>query len=97
MRLVWSSLPVSPEEAYWAPPLITTRALLDTLIRILFTNPAALGQILFGEQPNMPYAPDVRHELASRRSVEQLKLLALLLVIAALLILPIVLIIGQGV
>jgi hypothetical protein len=51
-----------------------------------------LGHVLFSEQPNVPYDPNVRDMLASRRSAEQLKLLIGLLVLATLIIIPIVLI-----
>lgn len=86
--------PVRPEDAYWAPPLITTRDLISTVTRALFTNPGYLGQILLGEQPNVPYAPDAREQLGSRRTAEQLKLIGLLLLIAALLIVPMVLLVS---
>lgn len=82
---------ISATEAYWAPPLITTSQLVSTTLRVLFTAPGMLGHVLFGEQPNVPYDPDVREELAARRSAEQLKLLVGLLVVVALIVLPIVL------
>ncbi len=85
---------LSPEEAYWAPPIITTRQLLVTLFRTVFTAPGNLGQVLLGEQPNVPYAPEARQQLGSKRSAEQLKLLVLLLVIAALLVVPIIIFIS---
>ena len=82
---------LAPEEAYWAPPLITTRELVTTLLRTLLTTPGDLGRILTSPQPNVAYAPEARAELARRRSSEQVKLLGLLLLIAGLLIVPIVL------
>lgn len=82
---------LKPEEAYWAPPLITTRELVTTLFRTLLTTPGDLGRILTSQQPNVAYAPEVRTELARRRSSEQMKLLGLLLLIAGLLIVPMVL------
>jgi hypothetical protein len=78
-----------PDEAYWAPPLVTVRDLVTTVWKALTTAPGSLGQMLMGEQPNVPYAPEARQELARRRSVEQIKLLGLLLLIAAALIVPI--------
>ncbi|NTW03797.1 MAG: hypothetical protein HGA19_21405 [Oscillochloris sp.] len=79
-----------PDEAYWAPPLVTTGELVATVWRMLTTNPGGLSQALLGEQSNVPYAPEARQDLARRRSTEQLKLLSLLLLIAAALIIPIV-------
>lgn len=84
---------VHPEEAYWAPPLITTSQLVATLFHTLTTAPGGLGQVLLGELPNVPYAPAAREQLAARRSAEQLKLVGLLLLIAALLVVPLVLIV----
>jgi hypothetical protein len=81
---------LTPEEAYWAPPLITARQLVTSVAQTLVTTPGNLGQILMGEQPNVPYAPEARQTLANRRTAEQLKLLVLLLLIAALFIVPIV-------
>jgi hypothetical protein len=86
--------PLRPEEAYWAPPLITAQQLLSTFTRTLFTAPGALGQILFGELPNVPYDPTARPQLAARRSAEQLKIVGLLLLLAALLLVPIVLLVA---
>lgn len=81
--------PVRADEAYWAPPLVTVRELLSTLMTTLFHTPSNLKHILVGEQPNVPYAPEVREQLASRRSQEQAKLLGLMLVVAALIFAPI--------
>jgi hypothetical protein len=50
-----------------------------------------LGQILFAEQPYVPYAPEAREQLAARRSAEQLKLLVGLLVVIAVIAAPFVL------
>jgi hypothetical protein len=85
---------LKPEEAYWAPPLITAQALVQTIGRALFTAPGTLGQVLMADMPNVPYAPEARELLARRRSIEQIKLLGLLLVIAALLIVPIILLVS---
>jgi hypothetical protein len=85
---------LSAEEAYWAPPLITAGDLVRTVVRTLFTAPGTLGQVLMADMPNVPYAPEARDLLARRRSVEQVKLLALLLLVAALLIVPILLIVA---
>jgi hypothetical protein len=82
LRCALTGRPLTPEEAYWAPPLITARQLITTFFKTLFSNPAALGAIFLSELPDVPYAPEARPLLARRRSVEQAKLLALLLVIA---------------
>lgn len=79
---------ISTEEAYWAPPLITTQQLVTTIFTNLVRTPSNLGHVLFDEQPDVPYAPDAREELASRRTMEQLKLLLLLLLIVALIAVP---------
>lgn len=84
--------PISPEEAYWAPPLVTFRELVTTVGHTMMHTPNDLGHVLFGEQPNVPYAQDARDLLARRRSAEQLKLLIGLLVLAALIATPIFLI-----
>lgn len=93
LRCALTGVAVRPDEAYWAPPLITTGQLVATVYRTLTTAPGALGQVLFGELPNVPYAPAAREQLAARRSAEQLKLLALLLLVAALLVLPVIMIV----
>jgi len=84
--------PIRSEEAYWAPPLITFRELVTTVVHTVMHTPNELGQVLFGEQPNVPYAQDARDLFAKRRSSEQLKLLIGLLVLAALIATPIFLI-----
>ncbi|NTU82680.1 MAG: hypothetical protein HGA45_25465 [Chloroflexales bacterium] len=94
LRCALTGRPLRPEECYWAPPLITTRQLITTLFETLLTTPGNLGQVLLGEQPNVPYAPEARPQLANQRSAEQVKLLALLLLVAALLIVPIVLLVS---
>lgn len=76
------------EDAYWAPPLVTARDLISAIGSNLRT-PSNLGAILFEEQPNVPYDPEARQQLGARRSVEQMKLLGLLLLIAAIIIVPI--------
>jgi hypothetical protein len=72
---------VRADEAYWAPPLVTFQNLMSTVFSTLKSNPGDLGRVLFAEQPNVPYSPNARDELASRRTTEQLKLLGVLLLI----------------
>ncbi|MCS6839419.1 MAG: hypothetical protein NZ699_05215 [Roseiflexus sp.] len=79
--------PISRDEAYWAPPFITARQLVTTIISTAIHAPHQLGYILFAEQPNVPYAKDVREQLARRRSAEQLKLLIGLLAVLGVLLL----------
>ena len=81
--------PVSAEEAYWAPPLVTMRQLVAAITHGLLHSPGTLGTILFAEQANVPYAPDAREQLAARRGAEQLKLLASMLLLLALIAAPI--------
>lgn len=83
---------ISSAEAYWAPPLVTARELVTTVVHTAIHTPNQLGQVLFAEQPNVPYAPDVREQLAARRSTEQLKLLGGLMLLLVLIAIPIVLI-----
>lgn len=85
-----SGKPISSEAAYWAPPLITARQLIAAIVNSLLHAPGTLSHVLFDEQPNVPYAPELREQLAARRSSEQLKLLASLLAIIALIVVPIV-------
>ena len=85
--------PIRREEAYWAPPLVTTRELITTMVHAMLHAPDTLGNILLGEQANVPYAQDARELLARRRSAEQMKLLAVLLVIGALIVTPILLLV----
>jgi hypothetical protein len=92
LRCALTGRALSPEEAFWAPPLITTRQLVTTFVTTLFRAPGALGQVLLGDLPNVPYAPEARAQLASRRTVEQLKLLAVILLLAALLVTPILIV-----
>lgn len=91
LRCALTGRTLTAAEAYWAPPLITTRELVSTLFQTLLRAPGTLGQVLLNELPNVPYAPEAREQLAARRTAEQLKLLGLLLLVAALLIVPIVL------
>ena len=86
-----TGVPVSAEEAYWAPPLVTFRQLVSAITHGLVHAPGTLGTILFAEQPNVPYAPAAREQLAARRSAEQIKLLVGLLVVVALIAAPILL------
>ncbi len=83
---------VTPSEAYWAPPLITAGELFSTILTTARRAPGNLGSVLFDEQANVPYHPEARETLASRRTVEQLKLMAVLLLIAIVIIVPILLI-----
>ncbi len=84
--------PINAQEAYWAPPLITARDLVTTIVRAAIHAPSTLGHLLFDEQPNVPYAPEARSQLAARRSREQLKLLLGMLVVLALIATPILLV-----
>lgn len=83
--------PVRADEAYWAPPLITTGELIGTLVRTAIRTPSLLGHVLFDEQPNVPYAKEAREQLAARRSTEQLKLLLVVLTLVAVVVAPILL------
>jgi len=83
--------PISAATAYWAPPLVTARQLVATIVGGLLHAPGTLGHVLFAEQPNVPYDPEVRAQLAARRSSEQLKLVVGLLLAIALIVVPIVL------
>ncbi|MGQ9548204.1 MAG: hypothetical protein ACUVSY_10175 [Roseiflexus sp.] len=85
--------PISRDEAYWAPPLVTAHELVTTILTTTFRAPHQLGYILFTEQPNVPYAKDVREQLAQRRSAEQLKLLIGMLVVLGLLLLPVIILV----
>jgi hypothetical protein len=80
---------LTTEEAYWAPPLVTMRQLVTTITRTALHAPADLGRVLLEEQPNVPYAPEAREELARRRSGEQAKLMITLLIFLALIAAPI--------
>ena len=86
-----TGVPISADEAYWAPPLVTARQLVTAVFGNLFRAPGNLGFILFAEQPNVPYAQAARDQLAARRSAEQLKLLVGLLLLVALVAVPILL------
>lgn len=91
LRCALTGRALSPEEAYWAPPLVTARELITTLLTTLLRSPGALGQVLLGEQPNVPFAPEAREQLGARRTAEQLKLIGLILVVGAVLVAPILL------
>jgi hypothetical protein len=92
VRCALTGKEIPANEAYWAPPLITTWQLIKTIVSNLVRSPGNLGMILFEKQDDVPYAPDARDELASRRTIEQLKLLGVLLVILALIVVPILLV-----
>ncbi len=83
--------PISADEAYWAPPLVTARELVTTVVKTAWQAPGLLGTVLMAEQPDVPYAQEARQQLAARRSAEQAKLLVLLLVVLAVLLTPILL------
>lgn len=91
LRCALTGQPLSAGQAYWAPPLVTARELVGTIYRSLLHSPGTLSHVLFDEQPNVPYDPAVREQLAARRSAEQLKLLVGLLLLIGLLVAPIVL------
>ena len=82
---------ISADQAYWAPPLVTARELVATIVGNLLRSPGNLGHVLLAEQPNVPYAQEAREQLAARRSTEQVKLLLGLLLLVALIAAPIVL------
>lgn len=81
LRCALTGRPLSADEAYWAPPLITLNELLTAVFRSGLRAPSQLGHILFAEQENVPYAPEARDLLARRRSTEQAKLLGLILLV----------------
>lgn len=89
LRCALTGQVISADEAYWAPPLVTARELISSVAVTALRTPSNLGHILFEEQSNVPYAPEARQELGSRRSAEQLKLLLFLLLVAALIFVPI--------
>ena len=80
---------LTADEAYWAPPLITMSQLVQTIVQTALHTPSDLARVLMDEQPNVPYAPEARQELASRRSAEQAKLMVGLLIVLALIAAPI--------
>lgn len=94
VRCALTGKEISRDEAYWAPPLVTTQELISTIFTTLTHTPSNLGQVLMGEQPDVPYAPEARDELAKRRTTEQFKLLLLLLLIALVVVLPIYLLLS---
>lgn len=81
--------PLTREEAYWAPPLVTAGELVSMTLRTLLRAPSMLGHVLLADQPNVPYAPEARALLAKRRSAEQVKLLVVLLVLMVIITAPI--------
>jgi hypothetical protein len=81
LRCALTGEAISPEEAYWAQPLVTVEQLFDTIRTTLKENPGQLPQVLFAEQPDVPYSPNAREELGNRRSMEQLKLMGVLLLV----------------
>lgn len=96
VRCALTGQEIPADEAYWAPPLITAWQLIRTVATTLVRSPGNLGHILFEEQEDVAYAQEARDELASRRTAEQLKLLAVLLLIAALIIVPVYLMFQAG-
>jgi hypothetical protein len=91
LRCALTGKPISADEAYWAPPLVTARELVTTVAKTLWQSPGSLGVVLMAEQPDVPYAQDARPQLAARRSAEQAKLLVLLLIVLAIIVTPILL------
>jgi hypothetical protein len=91
VRCALTGKEIPASEAYWAPPLITTRQLISTIFSNLVRSPGNLRMILLEKEDDVPYAPDAREDLASRRTIEQLKLLGMLLFILALIAVPILL------
>lgn len=95
LRCALTGEEISADEAYWAPPLVT----VGDLTRAVVTNirsPGALGQILMGDVQDVPYSPGAREELARRRSMEQIKLLGVLLLILAVIAVLIFVLLGAG-
>ncbi|HNP72249.1 MAG TPA: hypothetical protein PLO33_09475 [Kouleothrix sp.] len=86
-----SGKPISADTAYWAPPFVTASQLVRAIVDGMLHSPGTLSSVLFDEQPNVPYDPALREQLAARRSAEQLKLLVGLLAVIALIAVPIVL------
>jgi hypothetical protein len=93
VRCALTDKEIPAQDAYWAPPLVTFRELMTVIFQTLTRNPSNFKHILFAEQPDVPYDPDIRDELASRRSAEQMKLALLLLAIVALIIVPLLLLV----
>ncbi len=83
---------ISSDEAYWAPPLVTSGQLFNAISSNI-TRPGELKRVLMEEQPDVPYAPGAREELGRRRTAEQLKVLVLILVIVAIIVVPILLLV----
>lgn len=86
--------PIPEGQVYWAPPLVTVGDLWQGVVTAVRTNPGNLGQILLGEQPDVPYAESSRQQLAARRSAEQAKLLGILLGVLLLIIALVALIVN---
>lgn len=95
VRCALTGREIAASDAYWAPPLITVRELVTTIVAHALHSPGSLGTALFGNQPDVPYDPDAREELAARRTAEQAKLLLLLLIIFALIAVPIFLLVSN--
>jgi hypothetical protein len=89
LRCALTGKPISADTAYWAPPLVTASELVSTIVRGVLHSPGTLSQVLLAEQPNVPYDPAVRAQLAARRSSEQVKLLVGLLLAIAVIVVPI--------
>lgn len=92
LRCALTGREISADEAYWAPPVVSAGELIKTVVVTAVRTPGNLGHVLLDEQPNVPYAPEARQELGARRSAEQLKLVAVLLLLAALIFVPIIMI-----
>lgn len=91
VRCALTGKEIPASEAYWAPPLITAWELVSTIVSNLIHSPGNLSTILFEKQDDVPYAPEAREELAARRTLEQLKLLGILLIILAAIVVPTIL------
>ncbi|NJN67926.1 MAG: hypothetical protein HC884_15065 [Chloroflexaceae bacterium] len=74
------------DQAYWAPPLVTAWELIRTVSVTLVRTPGNLGQVLFDNQPDVPYDPEAREQLGARRQAEQLKLLGFLFAVLAVIV-----------
>ncbi|NJO84897.1 MAG: hypothetical protein HC828_20450 [Blastochloris sp.] len=94
LRCALTGEEISAEEAYWAPPLVTAKELATTIASTAFRAPGELPQLLFAEQPDVPYSPSARDKLAAHRTVEQLKIIGPILLIAGLIIIIIVFTMG---
>jgi hypothetical protein len=75
LRCALTGRVLSPDEAYWAPPLVTFRELISAIASTALRAPSQLRYVLLAEQPDVAYAPEARELLARRRNAEQIKFL----------------------